>query len=81
MKNVIRIIGYILAIYVFASCTDDIEATEPPIQATISISGTLPVMYIETENRQPVVSKEKYMNATYWLDPMGNPDVEPLGTE
>lgn len=30
-------------------------------------SGTLPVMYIQTENNAAISSKETYINATYWI--------------
>lgn len=43
-------------------------------------SGTLPVMFINTENSQPIVEKETYLNATYYIDPMGLPDVKGLGS-
>ena len=36
-----------------------------------SYSGTLPVLYIQTENNTPVTSKEDYLNATYYLDALG----------
>lgn len=44
-------------------------------------SGTLPVLFINTENGAPVDSKEVYLNATYWLDPMGVEGVEAFGSE
>lgn len=34
-------------------------------------SGTLPVLYINTQNGQAVTSKETYLTATYWLDNLG----------
>lgn len=74
-------IGCLLALLSFVSCTDEIDATEPTPSPSVSISGTLPVMYIETENRKPIVSKEEYLPATYRLDPMGTEGVEPLGSE
>ncbi len=43
-------------------------------------SGTLPVMYINTENKVPITSKEVYVPATYYLDPMGVEGVEALGS-
>lgn len=43
-------------------------------------SGTLPVLFIDTENNTPVTSKETYLTATYWLDPMGNEDVPAIGS-
>ena len=81
MKNFINLIGCYLVLLTFASCVDDTYATEPPAKSAVSVSGTLPVLYIETENHTPIVSKEVYLNATYRLDPMGAEDVEPLGTE
>ena len=81
MKNFINLIGCYLVLLTFASCVDDTYATEPPAKSSVSVSGTLPVLYIETENHTPIVSKEVYLNATYRLDPMGAEDVEPLGTE
>ena len=38
-------------------------------------SGTLPVMYIETQNRQPVTSKTVYVPATYYMVDDLNPDM------
>lgn len=81
MKNLINVIGCCLTLLIFVSCVDDIYATEPPSQSAVSVSGTLPVLYIETENNQPIVSKETYLNASYWLDPMGAEGIEPLGSE
>ena len=43
-------------------------------------SGTLPVMHITTEGREPITSKENYLQATYWLDPMGVEGVEAVGS-
>lgn len=44
------------------------------------ISGTLPVVYVNTEGGTPIVSKEDYLNATLWIDPMGEEGVEALGS-
>jgi len=46
----------------------------------ISPSGTLPVIYVNTENNTPVTSKETYLTARYYLDPMGCEGVEPIGS-
>lgn len=43
-------------------------------------SGTLPVMFITTEGNQPVTSKETYLQATYYLDPMGIDGIERVGS-
>lgn len=45
-----------------------------------SYSGTVPVMFINTENNTPITSKEDYLQATYYLDPMGCEGVEALGS-
>ncbi len=44
-------------------------------------SGTLPVIYINIENGQEVVSKETYLNANYWLDPKGQTGIEAIGSQ
>lgn len=44
-------------------------------------SGTLPVLFINTENGAPVTSKETYLKGTYYLDPMGVEGVEAVGSE
>lgn len=81
MTNLVKVIGCFLVSLTLISCTDEVEAATPPVSSTISISGTLPVLYIETEGRSPIVSKEVYLNATYRLDPMGVEGIEALGTE
>ncbi len=43
-------------------------------------SGTLPVMYINTENNQTITSKDDYLNATYYLDAKGISGFENIGT-
>ncbi len=43
-------------------------------------SGTLPVMFINTEEGKPITSKTDYLQATYYLDPMGVEGVEAVGS-
>lgn len=81
MTNLVKVISCFLVALTLFSCTDEIDAVTPPVSSTISISGTLPVLYIETEGRSSIVSKEVYLNATYSLDPMGAEDIEALGTK
>lgn len=81
MTKTIKLIGYFLVALTLFSCTDEIDAVNPPASSPISISSTLPVLYIDTENNKPIVSKEVYLNATYSLDPMGAEDIEALGTK
>lgn len=61
---------------------DPTEPEEPEIPETqwpaTMVSGTLPVMYINTIDNQPIVSKEDYIDATYWIDPMET-DFESVG--
>ena len=42
-------------------------------------SGTVPVMFINTENGTAITSKEDYLKATYYIDPMGT-DAEAFGS-
>lgn len=81
MTNTIKAISCLFVVLMLISCTDEIDTTDPPISPTVSVSGTLPVMYIETENRKPIVSKDEYLNVTYRLDPMETEGIEALGTE
>ena len=46
----------------------------------VSPSGTLPVLYIQTENNQKIESKEVYVNATYYLDNKGLSGYESIGS-
>ena len=80
-RNFIKDIGCLLSLVILISCTEDTEASIPPSQSDVSISGTLPVLYIDTENHSPIVSKEEYLNAFYRLDPMGIEGIEALGTK
>ncbi len=77
----IRIILLVFISLITTSCTTNNEGDEPPYTSSTSVSGTLPILYIETESRQPIVSKKEYLNASYWLDPMDAEDIEPLGSE
>ncbi len=74
-----RILYCLVAILLLSSCSDD-DTT--PVQTGIpEVSGTLPVLYIETEGRAPVTSKTEYLDAVYWLDPSGVDGIETVGTE
>ncbi|MDE6696079.1 MAG: CotH kinase family protein [Muribaculaceae bacterium] len=43
-------------------------------------SGTLPVMFITTEGNQSITSKDEYLQAHYYIDPMGVEGVEAIGS-
>lgn len=47
----------------------------------VGYSMTLPVIFINTENRQEIVSKEDYINATYYVETFSLPGYEPIGAE
>ena len=76
-----KVLIVLLLLFAAMSCTEDKDINGPSVPGDVSISGTIPVLYIDTENGAPVVSKTEYLDAAYWLDPMGADDVEPLGTE
>lgn len=76
-----RIATISIALTLIASCVNDIRADEQSSVQSDLISGTLPVMYIETENRTPITSKTEYLDANYWLDPLDNGEYDALGSE
>ncbi len=43
-------------------------------------SGSLPVLFINTEDYQDIVSKEDYLNAVWWLDATGIDGYESIGS-
>lgn len=78
MINTIKAIGCLFTLLALVSCTDEAQAVAPA--GPFAVSGTLPVLYIDTEKHEPIVSKEVYLNASYRLDPMGTEGIEALGT-
>lgn len=44
-------------------------------------SGTLPVLFINTENSQPITSKEDYIYADYYINNMGIDGIANVGSE
>ena len=67
--------GWIMVVLLLLS----LLAIVPTLRA-VEPSGTLPVLVIETKNRQPIVSKEEYLEGTYYLDPRGCEGVEAFGS-
>ena len=59
------------------SCTEDKDINGPSVPGDVSISGTIPVLYIDTENGAPVVSKRNIsmplIGSTLWERTMLNP--------
>lgn len=64
-----------------AACANANMPDESSISSNLDVTGTLPVLHIETEGMAPIVSKDIYLNASYWLDPMGVEGLEAIGTE
>lgn len=46
----------------------------------VDVSGTLPVIYINIDGGAEVTSKNTYLSATYYVDPMGVAGVEAIGS-
>lgn len=46
-------------------------ATDPTMTSALKPSGTLPVMYVNTQDAQPITSKETYVSATAYIDALG----------
>ena len=46
----------------------------------VNPSGTLPVLYITTENNTPVTSKDYYLKASYYLDAKGIAGYDNIGS-
>lgn len=46
-----------------------------------SYSRTLPVLHINTENKQTIASKEVYIQAVWWIDALGLDGYESFGSE
>lgn len=74
--RVLSIISTLLLI-----CYNNTYADSSSSPTSVTISGTLPVMYIETENRTPITSKTEYLDAKYWLDPLNIKEYDALGSE
>jgi hypothetical protein len=45
------------------------------------VSGTLPVLYVNTINANASITKEDYQDATYWLDNKGVDGVDNIGSQ
>lgn len=83
----------VLASAMIACQNDEPEPPEPPEPPTpvdtidsidsATYSGTLPVLFINTEGHRDIVSRDKadYLQADYWLDNMGIEGVKPIGSK
>lgn len=68
----------------FCAFASGAQASSQPVAApqetTAAPSLSLPVLYINTEGGAPIVSKEDYINATYYVDNAGLADCPALGS-
>lgn len=77
-----KFLGCLIISAALISCSDDKESDEPATPAVSEkVSGTLPVMYIDTEEHKPITSKTVYLPGVYRLDPSGCEGVEAIGSE
>lgn len=81
VEHITKTISWLFIALMLISCSDETDTANPPQTPDKTISGTIPALYIETENHAPIVSKTEYLNATYWLDPMGAEDITALGSK
>lgn len=60
---------------------DGVSPTPPPVITCNPSSGTLPVMYLNTDSGLEITDDENYVPATVYIDAMGIPGYESLGTK
>ncbi len=75
MKKILLFLFSVLVV-----CLAHAQETEEPHNPAEYISGTLPVLYITTEDSVPVTSKETYLAGTYYLDNLGLEGYEAIGS-
>ncbi|HIT81882.1 MAG TPA: CotH kinase family protein [Candidatus Caccoplasma merdavium] len=73
-----RLAYLILLLTIVSGCSE--EEVKIDI-ANCTYSRTLPVLFINTEENKPIVSKEEYINATYYLETFDLNGYEPIGSE
>jgi len=56
------------------------EASQSTVEPSASISGTLPIVYINTTNNTAITSKETYITGSLYIDPLTT-GYPALGTE
>lgn len=56
------------------------DTSQPhPGSTDVPVTGTLPVIYINTEGNVPVTQKTEYLQATYYIDNMGLDKFQSIG--
>ncbi len=75
----VRIAFVVAVLSVWVSLT--VRAQDTPVHDPAEyLSGTLPVLYINTEDSVPVTSKEYYLQGSYYLDAEGFDQYESIGS-
>lgn len=69
-----------LAVAALAVATLDEPAVAGDSVASVPVTGTLPVVYINTKDNAPVINKDDEIEATIYIDPCGAADVEAFGS-
>ena len=91
MNRIFYLLSLVTLALAFNACGDEPVLPLPPepdpdvpIQVdtieTGSFSGTLPVLFIDTEDSCAIESKEEYVQAHWWLDNQGIEGVESIGS-
>lgn len=91
MQKVLLFIALNYLFSVLSACGDKSSIVIPPEPPAPSgtedstivpkeCSGTLPIVYINTMDLSPIVSKEEYMRAEWWLDALGIEGFESIGS-
>lgn len=78
-----KVIYSLLFALVLVACSDDKQEPNPLFPVTAGeakVSGTLPVLYIDTEGGKAVTSKTEYIGATYRLETTDADDYVSIGT-
>lgn len=90
MNKVILFTPFLILVMLFTSCIEEVvmpePIPEPPTpEDTIIIdapySGTLPVLFINTDAGRAIESKEEYVHAEWWLENLGDKQFESIGSK
>ena len=90
MNKVILFTLFLILVMLFTSCVEEVVMPEPIPETPIPVdtimidtpySGTLPVLFINTEDSCEIDSKEEYVHADWWLDNLGDKRYESIGSK
>lgn len=88
LKRLKHNILFVLILATLVACHDSSLLPEPTssvvgndsIIRTMECSGTLPVLYINTEGNRNISSKEEYQQAQWWIDNKGHQEFASIGS-